>query len=75
MKPIVDRLEESYGDELNIVRIDVTKPNGEKAAREMGLVGQPYYVFFGSDNEETRRMGGPQTYEVLAQETELTLER
>jgi thiol:disulfide interchange protein len=75
MKPIVDRLEGDYGDELNIVRIDVTKPNGENAARELGLVGQPYYVFFGSDNEETRRMGGPQTYEVLAQEIELTVER
>jgi thiol:disulfide interchange protein len=75
MKPIVDRLEEDYGDELNIVRVDVTKPNGEKAARELGLVGQPYYVFFNSGNEETRRMGGPQTYEVLAQESELTAER
>jgi thiol:disulfide interchange protein len=75
MKPIVDRLEESYGNEFNIVRIDVTRPRGEKAARDMGLVGQPYYVFFGSDNEESRRMGGPQTHEVLAQEIELTLER
>ena len=75
MKPIVDRLEENYGDELNIVRVDVTKPSGEEVAREMGLVGQPYYVFFGADNEETRRIGGPQTYKVLAQEIELTLER
>jgi thiol:disulfide interchange protein len=75
MKPIVNRLEETYGDEFNIVHIDVTRPNGEKAARDLGLVGQPYYVFFGSDNEETRRMGGPQTYEVLAQEIERTMER
>ena len=75
MKPIVDRLEESYGDELNIVRIDVTRPSGEKVAREMGLVGQPYYVFFDTGNEETRRMGGPQTHEALAQEIKMTLQR
>ena len=75
MKPIVDRLEKSYGDEFNIVRVDVTRPSGEQVAREMGLVGQPYYVFFGTDNKETRRIGGPQTYEVLAHEIKVTLER
>jgi len=58
MKPIVDRLEEDYGDEFNLVRVDVTKPNGEKLGREVGIVGQPNYIFFGSDDEETRRMSG-----------------
>jgi len=75
MKPIVDRLEETYGDEFNIVRIDVTRPSGEKQARELGLVGQPNYVFFDGANEETRRMAGPQTYEVMAQETERILRK
>lgn len=74
MKPIVDRLEETYGDEFNIVRIDVTKPSGEKLAREMGIVGQPNYVFFDSANEETRRISGPQTFDVMAQEIERTLQ-
>jgi len=73
MKPIVDRLEESYGKEFNIVRIDVTRPSGEKRARELGLVGQPNYVFFDGDNEETRRMAGPQTFDVMSQEVERTL--
>ena len=75
MKPIVDRLEESYKDEFNFVRIDVTKPNGKKLAREHGIVGQPNYVFFGSDNEETRRISGAQTFDVLAQEIERTLQK
>jgi thiol-disulfide isomerase/thioredoxin len=73
MKPIVDRLEETYGEKLNIVRIDVTKPSGEKQARELGIVGQPNYIFFGSDNEETRRMAGPQTFDVMSQEVKRTL--
>jgi thiol:disulfide interchange protein len=73
MKPIVDRLEETYGEKLNIVRIDVTKPSGEKKARELGIVGQPNYIFFDSDNEETRRMAGPQTFDVMSQEVVRTL--
>jgi thiol:disulfide interchange protein len=75
MEPIVDRLEETYGDEFNIVRVDITKPKGKELAREQGIVGQPNYIFFDSTNEETRRMSGPQTYEMMAQEIELTLER
>ena len=73
MKPTVDRLEQTYRDGFKIVRIDVTRPAGEELAREYGLVGQPYYLFFDSTGEETRRIGGPQTFDVLAQEIELTM--
>ncbi len=74
MKPIVDRLEETYGDEFNIVRIDVTRTSGEQTARKMGLIGQPNYVFFDSANEETRRISGAQSYELMAQEIKRTLQ-
>ncbi len=75
MKPIVDRLEETYGNEFNIVHINVTKPAGTKLGREQGIVGQPNYIFFGSDNEETRRMAGPQSFDVMAQEVEWTMQK
>jgi len=75
MEPVVDRLEETYGDEFNIVHIDVTRPRGKELALEHGIVGQPNYIFFDSANEETRRMSGPQTYDTMAQEIELTLEK
>jgi len=71
MKPVVDRLEETY-DEFNVARIDVTKPNGKELARELGIIGQPNYVFFDSANKETRRMAGPQPFDVMAQEIEWT---
>ena len=74
MEPIVDRLEETYGDEFNIARIDVTKSSGEKIARQVGIVGQPNYVFFNSADKETRRISGAQPFDVLAQEIEWTLE-
>ena len=73
MKPIMEEIEQTYGDEFNVVRIDVTTAKGEQTARELGLIGQPNYVFFDTANEETRRLAGPQTYEVLAQEIERTL--
>ena len=74
MKPIVDRLEETYGDEFNIVRINVDKPDGVELAREYGLVGQPFYLFFDSTNEEARRMAGSHSSDVLAQEIERLLQ-
>ncbi len=70
----MDRLEESYQDEFNFVRIDVTRPNGKKVAREHGIVGQPNYVFFDSDNQETRRMSGSKPFDVMAAEVERTLQ-
>ena len=70
----MDRLKETYGDKFNIVRINVDKSDGVKLAREYGLVGQPYYLFFDSTNEETRRMAGPQSFDVLAQEIKRLLQ-
>ncbi len=73
MEPIVDGLEETYGDEFKIARINVDKPNGVKLAREYSIVGQPNYVFFDREGEEIRRMAGPQFAEVMAQEVERIL--
>ena len=73
MKPIVDRLEEIYGDEFKIIRIEINQSDGKKLAREFGIVGQPSYIFFDDTGEETRRMAGPQPFDVMAQETERLL--
>ena len=73
MKPIVDRLEETCGDEFNVVRIDTDRPNGVQLIREHSLVGQPSYIFFNRENEVTRRMTGPQSFDTLAQEIERIL--
>ena len=70
----MNRLEETYGDEFNFVRIDVTKRSGEEIAREVGIIGQPNYIFFNSANKETRRISGAQAFETLAQEIEWTLQ-
>ena len=75
MEPIVDRLEETYGDEFKIIRIEINQSDGKKLAREFGIVGQPSYIFFDDAGEETRRMAGPQFFDVMAEEIERSLQR
>ncbi len=73
MEPIVDGLEETYGNEFEIVRVNIDTSNGKKVAREHGIIGKPSYIFFDQEGEETRRMAGPQFAEVMAQEIERIL--
>ena len=71
----MDRLEETYGDEFKIIRIEINQSDGRKLAREFGVVGQPSYVFFDDTGGETRRMAGPQFYEVMVEEIERSLRK
>jgi hypothetical protein len=73
MEPIVDGLEETYGHEFKIVRINIDRSDGVKLAREHGIIGQPSYIFFDRGGEEIRRMAGSQFPEVMAQEIERIL--
>lgn len=74
MKPIVDELEDEYGREFEIVRVNVDRPQGEDRARAHGIIGQPSFLIFDSSNEEVRRLMGPQERETLRLAIESTLE-
>ncbi len=69
----MDGLEETYGDEFKIVRINIDKSDGVKLAREHGIIGQPSYIFFDREGEEIRRMAGPRFTEVMTREIERIL--
>jgi len=75
MTPIVDGIEEKYGKEFKIVRIDIDTEQGKKLAREHGFIGQPTFMFFDASGEEVRRLMGPQTAETLQREIETLLEK
>jgi hypothetical protein len=75
MTPIVDGLEETYGEDFHIVRVDIDTRSGKKLAREQGFIGQPTYIFFDESGEEVRRLMGPQTLETFQQQIELLLEK
>lgn len=74
MKPIVDELEDEYGREFEIVRVNVDRPQGESRARAHGIIGQPSFLIFDSTNEEVRRLMGPQERETLRLAIESALE-
>jgi thioredoxin-like negative regulator of GroEL len=73
MEPIVDGLEEQYGRDFKIVRVDIDTANGKKLAKEHGFIGQPTFILFDSSAEEVRRLMGPQDPDVLAREIERLL--
>ena len=68
MNPIVDGLEEKYGRDFRIVRVDVDDRQGKQLAREYGCIGQPAFVLFDRSGEQVRRLMGAQTKETFEQE-------
>ena len=70
MTPIVDGLEETYGQDFNIVRVDIDTREGKKLAKEQGFIGQPTFIFFDDSGEEVRRLMGPVAIETFRQEIE-----
>lgn len=67
MKPIVDGLEDQYGREFDVVRVDIDTADGRDLAREHGFIGQPTFIFFNEAGEEIRRFQGEQARETLEQ--------
>jgi thioredoxin-like negative regulator of GroEL len=74
MTPIVNGLEETYGQEFKIARVDIDTAQGKKLAREHNFIGQPTFIFFDDSGEEVRRLMGPQTSETLEREIKRILE-
>lgn len=70
MTPIVDGLEQTYGEEFNIVRVDIDTKEGKELAREVGFIGQPTFIFFNASGEEVRRLMGPVSVETFQKEIE-----
>jgi thiol-disulfide isomerase/thioredoxin len=70
MKPIMDALEDDYGDEFRFVRVNVDTDRGKERARAHGLIGQPAYLIYDSSNEQVRRLMGAHTRATLEEAIE-----
>jgi hypothetical protein len=73
MKPIVDGLEETYGEDYPIVRVDIDTKQGKQVARDHGFIGQPTFILMDASGEEVRRLMGPQAPETFEKEIERLL--
>ena len=75
MTPIVNGLEETYGQDFKIVRVDIDTAQGKDLAREHYFIGQPTFIFFDATGEEVRRLMGPQAAETMQREIDRILGR
>jgi len=51
MQPIVNGLEDEYGNEIEFVKINIDDPNSAAAKQEYGFRYQPYFVLVDAEGE------------------------
>ncbi|NJN96741.1 MAG: hypothetical protein HC875_22830 [Anaerolineales bacterium] len=60
MTPIVDGLEQEYGGQIAVQRINANIEDGPKIMRDYKLPGHPVLLIFNSQQQEVYRFIGPQ---------------
>lgn len=65
MVPIVDGLEEEYGQQIVIKRINADVGDGPEIVRAYRIPGHPTTLIFDSQGQEVQRLLGPQSTEVV----------
>jgi thioredoxin-like negative regulator of GroEL len=71
MTPIVDGLEQEYGGQIVVQRINAEQGDGPAIMREYRILGHPTLLIFDSQGQEVQRLMGPQSaqgLEVLLQD-------
>ena len=71
MAPIVDGLEQEYGGQIAVQRINADKGDGPAIMRKYKILGHPTLLIFDGQGQEVQRLVGPQPVhdlEILLQE-------
>jgi len=71
--PIVDGLEEQYGDRVAIKRINADVGDGPAVMKEYGILGHPVLLVFDRSGREVERLLGPQPAEAVEELLHQTL--
>ena len=67
MNPIVDEVKKDYGQRINFVYVELSKPDGKELAREEGVMGTPTFLFLDGDGERVYSIQGVQPRSVFEQ--------
>jgi thiol-disulfide isomerase/thioredoxin len=70
MAPIVDGLEQVYGGQIAVQRINANEGDGPAIMRAYKILGHPVLLIFNSQQQEVQRFVGPKP----AQEVEARLQ-
>ena len=65
MAPIVDGLEEQYGEQISVKRINADVGDGPEIVRAYRIPGHPTTIIFNSQGQEVQRLLGTQPAEVV----------
>ena len=65
MAPIVDGVEEQYGEQIAVKRINADVGDGPEIVRAYRIPGHPTTLIFDSQGQEVQRLLGPQSTEVV----------
>jgi hypothetical protein len=75
MKPIVDGLEQKYGDRIAVRRINANEGDGPAIMQDYKIPGHPVILIFDRQGQEIKRLIGPQPVEVIEEVLEIVMER
>lgn len=73
MRPVVNGLEEKYGQQIDFGRYNIVSEQGQAWAREYGLRGHPAYVLVDRAGRERWRYVGVVAQEAMEAELEAVL--
>ncbi|HSM58777.1 MAG TPA: hypothetical protein VK879_21660 [Candidatus Sulfomarinibacteraceae bacterium] len=74
MMPIVNGLEDKFGSEISVVRLDAIDSESAALQGHYGLRGHPSFVVLDASGDVIERFFGPQSEETLRAAIELALE-
>lgn len=71
--PIVNGLEDEFGSEISVVRLNAADSESAALQSQYGLRGHPSFVVLDASGDVIERFFGPQSEETLRMATELAL--
>jgi thiol-disulfide isomerase/thioredoxin len=74
MKPIVNGLEQKYGEQIEFRRVDIDDEQSDKISRKYRVSGVPTYVFLDGNEELIFSRSGGRTEARMASDLELLLQ-
>jgi thioredoxin-like negative regulator of GroEL len=74
MTPIVNGLEDEFGGEITVVRLNATDSESAALQSQYGLRGHPSFLVLNASGDVVERFFGPQNEEALRAAIELALE-